>query len=90
MMPRTLIIVIGLIVAWLGPALDDRSAEADQVAAIDDARQQAAQQARYNAAVQSMCGPNAAWMELADGEIQCTNKRGTPTTRVTITARLAP
>jgi len=40
--------------------------------------------------VQRLGGPNAADVELANGEIQCTDKRGTPTRRVTLTAQVTP
>lgn len=75
-----LIAILGIV----GPALDDHSADIAQAADLDTARHQASAQARYDAAVQRLCGPNAAWMELQDGAIQCTTKRGTPTQRVTL------
>lgn len=92
MMPRTLLTTLAIIMvlAYLGPALDDHSAEFDVAASIDDARQQAAYQAQYEAKLQQLCGENAAYMELAVGEIQCTDKRGTPTRRVTLTAQVTP
>jgi hypothetical protein len=40
--------------------------------------------------VQRQCGPNAAYMELQDGEIQCTDKHGRPTQRLQLTARATP
>lgn len=92
MMPRTLITVLAIaaLAGILGPGLDDYSAERDQAAEIEAAQQQAAHQARYDAAVRSLCGDNAGWMELQDGAIQCTTKRGTPTQRVTLTAKVTP
>lgn len=92
MIARALLTAVAMIalLGWLGPALDDHSAEFDQAADIEAARHQASAQARYDAAVQRLCGPNAAWMELADGEIQCKTKRGTPTRRVTLTAQVTP
>lgn len=91
-MPRTLLTALAIIVAlaWLGPSLDDHSADYAQAADIEAAQLQASAQARYDAAVQRLCGPNAAYMELQDGAIQCTTKRGTPTQRVTLTARATP
>lgn len=92
MIARALLTAVAMIalLGWLGPALDDNSAEFDQAADIEAARHQASAQARYDAAVQRLCGPNAAWRELADGEIQCETKRGTPTRRVTLTAQVTP
>lgn len=77
-------LAIAAVLGILGPALDDHSDDYAQLASIEDAQQQAQAQARYDAAVQQLCGPNAAWMELQDGVIQCTTKRGTPTRRVTL------
>ena len=92
MMPRALLTALAIIaiLGWLGPALDDHSADAAQAADLEVAQHQASAQARYDAAVQRLCGPNAAWMELADGEIQCKTKRGTPTRRVALTAQVTP
>lgn len=92
MIARALLTTLAMIalLGWLGPSLDDHGAEFDQAADIEAARHQASAQARYDAAVQRLCGPNAAWMELADGEIQCKTKRGTPTRRVTLTAQVTP
>jgi hypothetical protein len=92
MMPRTLLTALALIVvlAWLGPSLDDNGAEFDQAADIEAAQHDASAQARYDAAVQRLCGENAAYMELADGAIQCKTKRGMPTRRVTLTAQVTP
>jgi hypothetical protein len=92
MMPRTTLTVLALVLllGWAGQALDDHSADYDVAASLDDARQQAAYQAQYAAAVQRQCGPNAAYMELQDGEIQCTDKYGRPTQRLQLTARATP
>ena len=92
MMTRALLTTLAMVamLGWFGPALDDHSAEFDAAASLDDARHQASAQARYDAAVQRLCGDNAAWMELQDGAIQCTTKRGTPTRRVTLTAQVTP
>lgn len=86
MLIRTLLATLALafILAIVGPALDDHSDDWAQLTTIEDAQQQAQAQARYDTAVQQLCGPNSAWMELQDGAIQCTTKRGTPTRRVTL------
>lgn len=92
MMPRTTLTVLALVLllGWAGQALDDHSADYDVAASLDDARQQAAYQAQYDARLQQLCGPNAAYMELQDGEIQRTDKRGRPTQRLQLTARATP
>ncbi len=91
-MIRTLLLAMATItlLAWLGPAIDDHSAEQAQADDLQAAQQQADAQRRYEAAVQNVCGPNAAWMALQDGAIQCTTKRGTPTRRVQLTAQVRP
>lgn len=83
-------LAIAAILGALGPGLDDYSAERDQAAALEDAQHQARAQARYDAAVQRLCGENAAWMELADGAIQCTDKRGRNARRVVLTSQVTP
>lgn len=92
MMPRTLLTALAMIVAlaYLGPALEDHSGDFDVAADLEDARLQAARQALHESRLQRLCGPNAAWLELADGEIQCKTKRGTPTQRVQLTAKATP
>jgi len=72
-------------VLGLGTTLDDHSADYAQLDSLEDAQQQVRHQAIYERAVQDMCGPNAGWMELQAGVIQCTTKRGTPTRRVALT-----
>lgn len=95
MLIRTAALTLAIVamLGIVGPGLDDHSDDYAQLASLQDAQQQAQAQARYDAAVQALCGPNAAWMELQDGAIQCTTKRGTPTRRValtTTTARATP
>lgn len=72
----------------LGTTIDDHSADYATAADLEAAQQQASAQARYDAAVQRLCGPNAAWMELADGAIQCTDKHGRRTQRVSLSAQV--
>lgn len=82
-------VAIVMLLAWLGPALDDHSADYATAADLEAAQQQASAQARYDAAVQRLCGPNAAWMERADGAIQCTDKHGRRTRQVNLTVQVA-
>ena len=91
MISRAIIVLALLaILGWFGPALDDHSAEQTQAADLEAAQHQAQAQARYAAAVQRLCGPNSAWMELQGGDIQCTDKRGRKTARVVLTAQARP
>ncbi len=57
--------------------LDTAQAKADAIA-------QAAAQHRYQLAAQQACGPNAAWAALPDGSVQCKNKRGRNTIKVSL------
>lgn len=62
--------------AWLGPSLDDHSAEfevADQIAAAERAK------ARFEQAAQTICGENAGWILIDANAIQCVTKRGAKT-----------
>lgn len=86
----TLTLAIAAILGILGPSLDDHSDDYVQLANIEDAQQQAQAQARYERAAQELCGPNAAWMELQDGAIQCTDKRGRNARRVVLTSQVTP
>lgn len=82
---------LALVLAWLGPALDgidipDHRAEWQQAQDIQIALNTAAARGRFEAAAQALCGPQAAWAELADGSVQCRTKHGKPT----VTVRVSP
>jgi len=77
-------LAIVAILGWFGPSLDDHSGEWDQAYALEDALNTAAARQRFEKAAQAICGPQAAWQELADGSIQCRTKHG----RKTITAKV--
>ena len=87
-MIRTALFVIAAIVllAYLGPALDDHSAEAAQADDLQSALNHAAEQQRFDRAAQALCGPQAAWQQLPDGSVQCKTKYGRPT----VTVRVSP
>ena len=90
-MTRTLLLAMAMAtVLALGTTLDDLSAATDQAADLEAAQAQAALRARYLGAVRSICGPDAGWMELQDGALQCTTPRGTPTRRVALTTAVQP
>ena len=57
----------------------DHSTEAAQAQALDDAYAAEAARLTLQARIQTNCGPNAAWRERADGDIQCTTKHGRKT-----------
>lgn len=84
----TTLAIVGIL--GLGTTLDDHSAEQAQADDLQQAQQQAAAEHTYRTAVQRLCGPNAAWMELQGGAIQCTTKHGKPTTRVTLVSKATP
>lgn len=87
-MMRTAILAAAMValLAWFGPALDDNSAEFAQAQDIQLALNTATERGRFEAAAQALCGPQAAWQELADGSVQCRTKHGKPT----ITVRVSP
>lgn len=74
----------------LGTTIDDHSADQAMADNLEAAQQQARHEATYQAAVQRLCGPNAAWMELADGAIECTDKRGRLARRVVLVTTTTP
>jgi hypothetical protein len=71
---------------WLGPSLDDHSAEWDQAVTLQDAINAAIAQEKFALAAQALCGPQAAWAQLNDGSVQCRTKHGKPT----ITVQVSP
>lgn len=87
-MIRTAIFVaaVAVLLAWLGPDLDidDHSAERDQADEILAAQRQAQVQARYDRALQDICGPQSPWREISPGVVQCTDRAGKPTTTVSV------
>lgn len=87
-MIKTALIALAMVAAlsWLGPTLDDHSTEAAQAASIEDALRAADERHRFQRAAQQICGPQSPFTELADGSIQCHDRRG----RKTITAEVRP
>lgn len=90
-LPRASVLVAVLTIfvatcsAFIGPALDD--IDAARAAAQDRQTTQNALQrrARMEAVAQAMCGgENAVATWLADGSVQCRNKRGQRTQRITV------
>ncbi len=65
----------------LGPSLEDHRGES---AAARQAIRELAQQERFAKAAQAMCGPNAAYEDLGNGEVQCFTHRGKKTIRATL------
>lgn len=91
-MIRTTLLLAALLATLgiVGPTLDDYSSEQAQADDLQDAIRQEDARRQYAAKLQRLCGPNAAWMQLEGDAIQCTNKRGTPTRRVLLTAQVQP
>lgn len=66
--------------AFIGPKLDEA---VDSYENTTEAHQEAQRLARYEKAVQEICGgENAVVQHLADGHIQCKTKRGYVTRRI--------
>ncbi len=87
-MIKTTIIAVAMVGAlcWLGPSLDDHSAEWDQAVTLQDAINAAIAQEKFAVAAQALCGPQASWQQLHDGSVQCKTKHGKPT----ITVQVSP
>ena len=66
----------------------DHSTEVAQAQAIDDAYAAEAERLAQQTRIQANCGPNAAWTERADGDVQCLDKRGRKT--IIIVAAVKP
>ena len=71
-----------LLLAWIGPAIDDHSGDA----AAADAIQTAQARERYIVAAQKLCGINAGVIEQADGSMRCALHTGRKTARVAMVA----
>lgn len=84
-MMKTIALTAAFIAAlsWLGPAIDDHSADFDVVRAVEDAQRAAAARTRFERAAQGICGPQAAWEEVGNGVIQCFTRHGKPVGRKT-------
>lgn len=66
--------------------IDDHSAENAQAVDLQAAIVASIAQERFDRAAQAVCGPQAAWVQLNDGSVQCSTKYGKPT----ITVRVSP
>lgn len=80
-----ILLVLGL-AHHLDDMIADHSAERDQAVDLQVAINQAIEQKKFDRAAQALCGPQAAWGQLADGSVMCRTKYGRPT----ITVRVAP
>lgn len=83
----TLAALLALLLSIVWDSPTDHSTERASAQALEDAARADAQRLRFEAAAQRACGgPNAAWMLLLDGAVQCATKRG----HKTIVARVQP
>jgi hypothetical protein len=85
-MIKTTLIAIAMVAAlcWLGPTLDDHSAEFDQAVDLQAAITASIEQGKFEAAAQAVCGPQSPWVQTVDGSVQCSTKHGRPTITVTV------
>lgn len=74
-------LAFGLVLAYVGPRLDEIEATTKDAVS---AQQTAQHRARFERAAQAMCGENAGWVELGDSAIQCKTKRGHNTLRASL------
>ena len=86
MKTTALVLALLLLLCWFGPSIDDHSAEADEAVDLQAAIVASIAQERFDRAAQAVCGPQAAWVQLPDGSVQCSTKYGKPT----ITVRVSP
>ena len=87
--PWLVAIALAIALAALGPALDGLDDHSHEYAQADDLQAaiiRARDEQRFAQAAQAMCGPQAAWQQLADGSVQCRTKHGRPT----ITVQVSP
>lgn len=85
MIKTTLIaIAMAVVLCWLGPTLDDHSAEFDQAVDLQGAINAAIHQQKFDRAAQALCGPQSPWVQLNDGSVQCKTKHGRPTITVMV------
>lgn len=80
------------VVLLLGPAhhlddnIPDHRAEQDQAVDLQAAVVASIDQQKFDRAAQALCGPQAAWVQMPDGAVQCSTKYGRPT----VTVRVSP
>lgn len=74
MLVLLLLCFVGLL-AFVGPALDDHSAERAQADSLNDAVKAEQAKERFARAAAQTCG-NAGWVEVGDGAIQCITRIG--------------
>lgn len=77
-----ILVCMVVLLAVVGPAIDDHSGEGAQA----DALQAAQMRERYLLAAQKQCGVNAAVVELPDGSMRCALHTGRKTSRVAMVA----
>lgn len=85
--PWILASLLVVALAALGPALDHMDDHSAEFAVADDlqaAINRAVAEQRFARAAQDLCGPQAAWQQLADGSVQCRTKYGKPTITVQV------
>jgi hypothetical protein len=66
-------------------SIDDNRADYEAAQDIENAISDGAAAARYERAVQDMCGANAGWIQLEGGVVQCYLKNGSKTRQVRLT-----
>lgn len=77
------------LLSWFGPTfldslgIDDHSTEKLVARVMEDAQRDAAARDRFERMAQRICGPQAAWAEVAPRTVQCYRKTGQPVGRKT-------
>lgn len=79
------VLTTAVVVIYTLAAIDDNRADYEAAQDIENAISDGAAAARYERAVQDMCGANAGWIQLEGGVIQCYLKNGSKTRQVRLT-----
>jgi hypothetical protein len=75
----TVFVVMLYAVAGALPGPDDVTTENAMAAEIQSIDRQQVRDARFAKAAQEMCGPQSAWKDLGNSQIQCFTHKGRPT-----------
>ena len=74
-----LVALFVVLLAIVGPTIDDHSAEQDQALALQDAIKAEQAQERFAKAARDLCGENGAWRLIDARTVQCMTHRGAKT-----------
>lgn len=76
-----------IVVTYTLSAIDDNRSDYEAAQDVEAQVRNGVAAARYERAVQDMCGANAGWIQLEGGVIQCYLKNGSKTRQVRMTEK---